>query len=97
MQIRAQHFFVRFVFDFDVIAATVEPIIKLFDAFLRSDRAEQNFAAVNDLEGAEAAGFHAWTWHDFRRSFASLMAELPIARSTAGPPSEPLSAAEVAV
>jgi integrase len=30
-----------------------------------------------------AAGFHAWTWHDFRRSFASIMAEQGIAEPVA--------------
>lgn len=32
---------------------------------------------------AEAADFTAWTWHDFRRSFASLMAERGVAEPVA--------------
>ncbi|WP_439596702.1 tyrosine-type recombinase/integrase [Falsiroseomonas sp.] len=34
-------------------------------------------------EMGEAAGFRAWTWHDFRRSFASLMAERGVAEPVA--------------
>lgn len=34
-------------------------------------------------ELATAAGFSAWTWHDFRRSFASIMAERGIAEPVA--------------
>lgn len=34
-------------------------------------------------EMSEAAGFRAWTWHDFRRSFASLMAERGVAEPVA--------------
>jgi integrase len=50
-----------------------------------SPRAGNEVSAWTGMKAdmGEAAGFRAWTWHDFRRSFASLMAERGVAEPVA--------------
>lgn len=50
-----------------------------------SPRAGNEVSAWTGMKAdmSEAAGFRAWTWHDFRRSFASLMAERGVAEPVA--------------
>ncbi|MBU8546352.1 MULTISPECIES: tyrosine-type recombinase/integrase [Roseomonadaceae] len=50
-----------------------------------SPRASNEVTAWTGMKAdmGEAAGFRAWTWHDFRRSFASLMAERGVAEPVA--------------
>lgn len=50
-----------------------------------SPRAEKEVTGWTQIkdELGEAIGFRAWTWHDFRRSFASIMAERGVAEPVA--------------